>query len=171
MGLQSGGCSLAAAGSCGDDAVLESPLDGVRGVVVAGPLGGDGGGGGHTAYPASRESGPASLAPSLGARVPVGQPRGLIQIHVVCLNDGLGGVDSSTEMTLTGPSSLSTTATTTTSSCSSMTDSSPSPSPSDEDIGCHCATGYGHRPIPWTAHGRSRQPHGEAVRSEGSIGL
>jgi hypothetical protein len=52
--------------------VLEAPLDGGGGVVVTSPLGGSGGGGGHNADPVSRESRPASLAPSLGARVPVG---------------------------------------------------------------------------------------------------
>jgi hypothetical protein len=145
--------------------VLESPLDGGGGMVVTGSLGGGGGGGGHTADPTSGEFGSASLAPSLGARVPVGRPHGLIQIHVVGLYDDLGGVDSGTGMTSTGSSSLSMTATTTTSSSSSslttslssssMT-SSPSPSPSDENTGCHYATGYVHGPVPWTTHGGSR---------------
>jgi hypothetical protein len=65
--------------SCGGGVALESPLDGGWGVVVAGPLGGGGGGSGHTIDPASEESGPASLAPSLGARVPVGRSRGSIR--------------------------------------------------------------------------------------------
>jgi hypothetical protein len=78
MGLQSGGCSPAAAGSCGGGAVLESPLNGGGGVVVTSPLRGGGGGSGHTTDPASGESMPASLAPSLGARVPVGRPHGPI---------------------------------------------------------------------------------------------
>jgi hypothetical protein len=72
MGLRSGGYSLAAAGCCGGSAVLEAPLDGGGGVVVTSPLGGSGGGGGHNADLISRESRPASLAPSLGARVQVG---------------------------------------------------------------------------------------------------
>jgi hypothetical protein len=167
MGLQSGGCSPAAAGSYGGGTVLESPLDGGGGMVVTGPLGGGGGGGGHTVDPTSGESGPASLAPSLGARVSVGRPRGLIRIRAVGLYDDLGGVDSGTGMTSTGSSSLSMTATTTTSSSSSsslttslssssMTSSSPSPSPGDENTGCHYATGYVHGPVPWTTHGGSR---------------
>jgi hypothetical protein len=115
MGLRSGGGSLAAVGSCGGGAVLEVPLDGGGGMVATVPLGGSGGGGGsHTADPDSKESGLASLAPILGARVPVGQPRGLIRIHAICLYDSLGGVDSGTGMTSTGSSSLSTTTTMTT---------------------------------------------------------
>jgi hypothetical protein len=82
-------------------------------VVVTGPLGGDGAGGCHTADPVSGESGPTSLAPTLGARVPVGRPRGPIRIRVVCLYDVLGGVDSDTGMTSIGSSSLSTTTATT----------------------------------------------------------
>jgi hypothetical protein len=164
-------------------AVLESPLDGGGGVVVIGPLEGSGGGGGHTADPTSGEFGLASLAPSLGARVPVGRPCGPIRIRVVFLYGDLGGVDSGTRMTPTGLSSLSTMATTTTSSSSSSlaasssssssstTSSSPSPSLGDENTGCHCATGYGHVPIPWMAHGDSRRPHGETAGFEGSIGM
>jgi hypothetical protein len=139
MGLQSGGCSPTAVRSCGGVAVLESSFDGGGGVVVTGPLGGSGGGGGHMADPTSGESGPASLAPSLGARVLVGRPRGPIWIRAICLYGDLGGVDSGTEMTLTGSLSLSMTATTTTSSSSSsptassssssMTSSSPSHHP------------------------------------------
>jgi hypothetical protein len=161
MGLQSGGCSLATAGSCGGSAVLESPLDGGGGMVVAGPLGGGGGGGGHTTDLTSREFEPASLAPSLGARVPVGRPRGPIQIRAICLYIDLGGVDSGTEMTSIGSSSLSTTTMMTTSSSSLMTSSSslstssPPPLPDDEDTGCHCVTGYGHMPVPWMMHGGS----------------
>jgi hypothetical protein len=56
--------------------VLESLLNGGGGVVVTGPLEGGGGSGGHTTDPASGESGPASFAHSLGARVPVGRPVG-----------------------------------------------------------------------------------------------
>jgi hypothetical protein len=93
-------------------------------VVVTGPLGGSGGGGGHMADPTSGEPGPASLAPSLGARVLVGRPRGPIWIRAICLYGDLGGVDSGTEMTLIGLSSLSTTVTTTTSSSSSSSSSS-----------------------------------------------
>jgi hypothetical protein len=119
MGLWSGGCSPAAAGSCRGGTVLESPFDGGGGVVVTGPLRGSGGGDGHTTNLAYGESGPALLAPSLGARVPVGRPRGPTWIRVVCLYGDLGGVDSGTEMTLTGSSSLSTTVTMTTSSSSS----------------------------------------------------
>jgi hypothetical protein len=161
--------------------VLESPLDDGGGVVVTGPHGGGGGGGRHMADPASRKFGPASLAPSLGTRVPVGRPRGLIRIRDVCLYGDLGGVDSGTGMTSTGSLSLSMTVTVTmsssssspaaSSSSSSMTSSFPSPSPSDENTGCHCATGYGHRAVPWTAHGGSRRLHGEAAGSEGSISL
>jgi hypothetical protein len=114
MGLRSGGGSLAAVGSCGGGAVLEVSLDGGGGMVATVPLGGSGGGGSHMADPDSKESGLASLAPILGARVPVGQPRGLIRIHAICLYDSLGGVDSGTEMTSTGSSSLSTTTTMTT---------------------------------------------------------
>jgi hypothetical protein len=180
MGLQSGSCSPAVVGSCGGGVVLESPLDDGGGVVVTGPLGGGGGGSSHTADPASRESESASLAPSLGTRVPVGRPCGLIRIRDICLYGDLGGMDSGTGMTSTGLLSLSMTVTTTmsssssspaASSSSSMTSSSPSPSPSDENTGCHCATGYGHRVIPWTAHGGSRRLHGEAAGSEGSISL
>jgi hypothetical protein len=55
-GLWSGGCKLAAAGSCGGGAVLEAPLDGGGSTVVTGPLGGGGGSDGHTADPVSGES-------------------------------------------------------------------------------------------------------------------
>jgi hypothetical protein len=124
-------------------------------VVVTVPLDG-GGGGGHTADPVSRESGLASLAPILGARVLVGQPCGPIRIRVVYLYDGLGGVESGTGMTSTGSSSLSTTTTTTTSSSSSsVTPSSPSPSPDDVNTSCLCATGYGRFPVTPT----ESQPH------------
>jgi hypothetical protein len=78
--------------TCSGGVVLEVPLDGDDGVVVTVPLGG--GGGGHTANPDSGESGLASLAPILGARVLVGRPSGAIQIHAVYLYDDLGGVDS-----------------------------------------------------------------------------
>jgi hypothetical protein len=170
MGLQSGGGSLVAVGSCSGGTVLEVPLDGGGGVVVTVPLGGGGGGDGHTADPDSRESRLVSLAPILGARVPVGQPYGLIRICVVCLYDGLSGVDSGTGMTLTDSSSLSTTATMiTSSSSSSVTPSSPSPSLGDVNTDCLCAIEYGHGPIPWMAQGGSRQPHGELARCEGSI--
>jgi hypothetical protein len=170
MGLQSGGGSLAAAVSCGGSAVLEVPLDGGGGVVVTVLLGG-GGGGGHTADPDSRESGLASLAPILGARVPMGRPRGSIRIRAVCLYGGLNGMDSGTGMTLIVSSSLSTTATTTTSSSSSsVTPSSPPPSPGDVNTGCLCATGYGHGPMPWIAQGGSWRTHRESTGSEGSIG-
>jgi hypothetical protein len=174
MGLRSGGCSPAVAGSYGGGAVLESPLDGGGGVVVTGPLGGGGVGGGHTTDLASGESGPTSLVPSLGARVPMGRPCGPIRILVICLYGDLGGVDSGTGMTSTTPLSLSTMVMMTTSSSSpaaSSSSSSPSPSPGDENTSCHCATGYGHGPVPWTVHGGSRPPHGEAAESEGSIGL
>jgi hypothetical protein len=99
--------------------VLESPLNGGGGVVVTGPLRGGGGVSGHTADPTSRDSEPASLAPSLGARVPVGRPRGSIRICVVFLYNDLGGMNPGTGMTLTGSSSLSTTTTMTTSYSSS----------------------------------------------------
>jgi hypothetical protein len=146
-------------------AVLESPLDGGGGVVVIGPLEGSGGDGSHTADPTSGEFGLASLSPSLGARVPVGRPYGPIRIRAVFLYGDLGGVDLGTRMTPTGLSSLSTMATTTTSSSSSLAasssssttnSSSPSPSLDDENAGCHCATRYGHVPVPWMAHGDSR---------------
>jgi hypothetical protein len=107
--------------------MLELPLDGGGGVVVAGPLRCDGGDSGHAADPASRESGLASLAPSLGARVSVGRPRGPIRIRAICLYSDLGGVDSGTGMTSTGSSSLSTTVTMTTSSSSSSPVTSSSP--------------------------------------------
>jgi hypothetical protein len=156
--------------TCGSGAVLEVLLDGGGGMVVTVPLYG-GGDGGHTIDPVSGESGLASLAPILGARVPVGRSRGLIRICVVCLYNGLGGVDSGTEMTLTASSSLSTMATMTRSSSpSSVTQSSPSPSPGDVNTCCLCATGYGHKPMPWMAQGGSWQPHGESAGSEGSIG-
>jgi hypothetical protein len=174
MGLLTGVCLPVVARSCGDGVVLESPLDGGGGMVVTGLLGGCGGSGGHTEDPTSRESRPASLAPSLGARVLVGRPCGQIRIHVVCLYIGLRGIDSGTGMTSTGSSSLSTTATTTKSSSSSSptaSSSSPSPSPGDENIGCLYATGYGHEPIPWMMQGGSHRPHGESAGSEGSIGL
>jgi hypothetical protein len=54
--------------------VLGASLDGCGGAVVTGPLGD--GGGGHTADPVFEESGPASIALILGARVLVGRPRG-----------------------------------------------------------------------------------------------
>jgi hypothetical protein len=171
MGLWSGGCSLAAARSCGGGAMLELPLDGGGGMVVASPLRGGGGGSGHTTDPTSRESGPASLAPSLDARVLVGRPRGSIRIRVVCLYVDLGGMDSGTEMTSIGSSSLSMTTAMTTSSSSLATSSSPRPLPGDEDTSCHCVTEYGRRPIPWMTHGGSRRLHGESAGSEGSIGL
>jgi hypothetical protein len=134
--------------------VLEVPFDG--GGVVGGGDGGGGGGGDHMPDPVSDESGLASLESIAGARVLMGQPHGPIHICAVCLYDGLGGVDLSTAITLTGSSSLSTTTTTTTpSSSSSVTPSSPSPSPDDENTSCLCATWYGHMPIPWMAHGSS----------------
>jgi hypothetical protein len=132
MGLWSGGDSFA--------------------MVVTAPLVGGGGGGGHAADPISGESRSVSLALILGTRVPVGQPRGPIRIHVVCLyTDRLGG-DSSTGMNSTGSSSSSssTSATSTTSSTSAYP-SSPSLSPSlrlgDDNTDHLSATGYGHRPI------------------------
>jgi hypothetical protein len=156
MELRRGGGALATAMSCGGGAVLEVPLNCGGGVVVTGPLEGAGGGSGHTADP----GGPTSLAPSLGARVSVGRPRGPIWIHAVCLYGDLDGVDSGIGMTSIGLSSLSMTATTTTSSSSSSssstTSSLPSPSPGDENTGCHCATGYEHGPVPWKVHGGSR---------------
>jgi hypothetical protein len=128
----------------------------VVGLVVTGPLGG----GWWWRWPhgelASKESGSASLAPSLGARVPVGQPRGPIQIRVVCLYNDLGGVDSGTGMTSIGSTCSSSSPAASSSSSSSMTSISPSPSPGDENTGCHCATGYGHGLVPWTVHGSSR---------------
>jgi hypothetical protein len=158
MGLRSGGSSLAVAGSCGDGAVSGVPLDG-------------GGGGGHTPDPVLDEFGLASLASILSAGVPVGQPRGSIQIRAVCLYAGRGDGELGTGMTLTGSSSLLVTVTTTLATpYASATPSSPSPIPSDENTGCLYATGYEHGPIPWMAQGISRWPHGELVRSEGSIG-
>jgi hypothetical protein len=152
MGLRSGGGSLAVVGSCSGGAVLEVPLDGGDGVVVTVSLGG--GGGGHTANPDSGESGLASLAPILGARVPVGRPSGLIQIHVVYLYNDLGGVDSGIGMTSTDSSSLSTTAVMITSSSSSSV--TPSPSLGNVNIGCLCATRYGNGVMPWMVQGGSR---------------
>jgi hypothetical protein len=72
MGLRCGGSSLATARFGGDGAVFEAPLISGGGAVVMGPLGGGGGGDGHTSDPVSDETGLASLAPSRGARVPVG---------------------------------------------------------------------------------------------------
>jgi hypothetical protein len=130
---------------------LEAPFDD-GGVAVRG----GGGGGSHTPDPISDESELASLASILDARVPMGRPSGPIQIRVVCLYSGLGGMDSGTGMTLIGSSSLSITTTTTmSSSSSSATPPSPSPSLGDENTGCLCATRYGHRPIPWMAQGGS----------------
>jgi hypothetical protein len=175
MGLWRGVASLAAAESYGGGAVLDASLDGGGGMVVTG-----GCGGGHTSNPILDENRSVSCAPSRGARVPVGRPRGPIRIRTVWLYGDLDGVDSGTGMTSSDSSSLSMMVTTATSSSSSSTASSssspttassPSPSPGDEDTGCHCATEYGHRPIPWTAHGGPQQLHGEAAGSEGSIGL
>jgi hypothetical protein len=73
LGLQSGGSSLAVARSTGGVAVLEALNCG--GVVIRG---GGGSSGDHTPDPVSDESGMASLASILGARVPVGLPRGPI---------------------------------------------------------------------------------------------
>jgi hypothetical protein len=81
MGLLSACCSLVAAGSYGGGAVLEAPLDGGGDAVVTGLL--RGGGGGHTLDLVLDESGLASLASILGARVPVGRPCGWIWIRVV----------------------------------------------------------------------------------------
>jgi hypothetical protein len=58
-------------------------LDCGGGTVVTSPLGGGGGGGGHTTDLVSRGSWPASLALILGARVPVGQPRGPNPSHLL----------------------------------------------------------------------------------------
>jgi hypothetical protein len=138
IGLRSGGSSLAVARSTSGVAVLEAPFNG--GGVAVGGDGSGGGGGGHMPDTVSDESGLASLASILGARVPVGQPCGPIWIRVVCLYDGLGGVDSETGMTSTSLSSLSIMATTTTSSSSSSATPSPSPTPGDENTGCLCAT-------------------------------
>jgi hypothetical protein len=80
VGLQSGGSSPAAAGSCGGGAVSEVPINGA---------GGDGAGG-HTPDPVSDESRLVSLGSILGARVPVGQPCGPIQIRAICLYAGHG---------------------------------------------------------------------------------
>jgi hypothetical protein len=144
--------------------VLKVLFDG-GGMVV----GSGGGGGGHTPDPVSDEFGLASLVSILGDRVPVGQPRGPIQIRVICLYAGLGGVESGTGMTSTGSSSLMATVTTTTSS-SSATPSSPSLIPGEDNISCLCVTGYGHGPILWMVQGVSQRPHGEVAGSEGSIG-
>jgi hypothetical protein len=107
MGLRSGGGSLVAVGSCGGGVVLEVPLDSGGGAVVTCPIGGGGGSGGHTTDPVSRESWPASLALIIGARVPVGRPRGPIRILAVCLNTGRVGGELGTGMTSTGSSSSS----------------------------------------------------------------
>jgi hypothetical protein len=89
MGLWRGGASLAAAESCGGDAVLDAPLDRGGGMVVTG-----GCGGGHTSDPVSDENRSVSHAPSHGARVPVGKPHGTIRIRAVWLYGDLSGVDS-----------------------------------------------------------------------------
>jgi hypothetical protein len=138
MGLWSGGDLIAMVGSCGGG--------GGSVTVLSVPLGGDDGGGGHTTDLVSDETRSTSLAPVHGAKVPVGRPRGLIQIHAIFLYTDLLGGGSGTGMTSIGssPSSSSTTATSTTSS-RSATHSSPSLSPSlglsDDNIVCLHATG------------------------------
>jgi hypothetical protein len=141
-------------------------------MVMFNLLGGGGGGGDHMTDPVLEESMPASLALILGARVLMGSPHGLIQIHAICLYAGYCVVESGTSMTSTGSSSSSTSAiATSTMLSSSMTSSSPSLIPGDDNTGCLCLTEYGHGPIPWMAHGVSQRPHRGSARSEGSIGL
>jgi hypothetical protein len=125
--------------------VLEAPLDGGGGIVVMRmTLLGGGGGGGHTSDPVSGDPWPASLAPNLGSRVLVGLPLRPIRIHAVCLYTILGG-DSSTNITLTGSLSSSSTAAATPSSPPVVaTPSSPSSPPSlelsDDNTVCLSAT-------------------------------
>jgi hypothetical protein len=129
MGLQSGGDSVAAAGSCSGGAVLEAPLDGGGLSVVMVPLVGSGGGG-HTSDLVSGETRLTSLAPVHGARVPVGRPLRPIWIHAICLYADLGG-NSDADMASTGSSSSPSSATaTSTTHSASMTPSFPSSSPS-----------------------------------------
>jgi hypothetical protein len=101
-----GGVMATVGGGCGSGS-LQTALPG-----------GGGGGGGHTSDLVSGEIRSASPAPVLGARVPVGRPRGPIWIRVVYLYASRGGVQSGTNMTLIGSSSSSssTTMTSTTSS-------------------------------------------------------
>jgi hypothetical protein len=149
--------------------VLESRLDSGGGMVVTGVLEGRGGG-----------VGPASPSPTLGARVSVGRPLGLFRIRAICLYGdldarGFGHWDDFHRFIIF------------------VYDSDnyhvfffffgsfilfffddfffSFPLPCDENTGCHYATGYGHGPLPWTVHGGSRRPHGEAAGSEGFIGL
>jgi hypothetical protein len=150
MGLRSGGGgSLVAVGSCGGGAVLKAPLDGGGGAVVTGSLVGSGGsgGGGGTVDLVSGESRSASLALILGARVPVGRPRGPIRILDVCLYTCRVGGESGTGMTLTGSSSSSSSAMmTSTTSSTSTTPSSPTLIPGDDNTSCLGASGMGTGP-------------------------
>jgi hypothetical protein len=82
------------------------------------------GGGGHTVNLVTGEPPSGSLAPDLGARVPVGLPCALTWIRVMCIGASLDG-ESSTGKILMG-SSLS--------SSSSAFPSPPSPCPSDENL-------------------------------------
>jgi hypothetical protein len=74
-----------------------------------------GGGGGQTSDPSLVDSWLASLNPDLGARVPVGLPRGPIWILTVCMYAGFG-TELSTSITSTWSSSSSSSATATSSS-------------------------------------------------------
>jgi hypothetical protein len=118
--------------SSGDDVVFSSCCsDGGVGVMVT--LG-DGSGDGQNSDPVIGDPRSISLAPDLGARVPVGLPLRLTQILTVYLGAVLGG-ESSIGMTSMGSSS---------SSSSTMATHSPSSLRlGDEGIVHLGATGYG----------------------------
>jgi hypothetical protein len=128
MGLRSGGDSATVVGSCGGG--------GGSVMVLTAPLGGSGGGDGHTSDPVPGDPWPASLALVHGARVLMGLPLGPIRILIVCLYASLGG-ESSTGMTSTGSSSSS--------SSVAVTYFAPSSPPSlglgDDNTVCLSATG------------------------------
>jgi hypothetical protein len=110
MGLSSGGGMVFAccSGGCGGG-VMETVDCGGGGSVRTAPPRGGGGGGGHTSDPILGEIRSVSLTPIYDARVPVGQPLGLIRIRAICLYADLLGGDSGTGMTLinSSPSSSS----------------------------------------------------------------
>jgi hypothetical protein len=118
--------------SCGG-VVFSSCCSGGGGVGFVVTIGsGGGGGGGQTLDPITVDPRSASLAPDLGARVPVGVPLGLIWILVICLYAGLSG-ELSTDITLMESSSSVSLAT--------MTPSSPSLGLSDDNTVRLGATG------------------------------
>jgi hypothetical protein len=87
-----------------------------------------GGGGGHTVDPVIGDPPPSgSLAPDLGARVPVGLPCDPTWIRVMCLGVGLSDESSIGKILMV-------------SSSSSVFPSPPSPCPGDENLKCLDAT-------------------------------